>query len=100
MKSFKDLNIEDKNVFVGRSIEIFDVIGQQIIVSKFKIEPSKFPERGNGNRTVLQIKYENIERIIFTNSIILQEAIQQVKPDDFPFTTTIIKLAPKGFKFT
>ena len=100
MKSFKDLNIAPIETYVGQRIEILDVVDQEIIISKFKIEPSKYTDRGNGKCLVLQIKHENADRVIFTGSVILQETIQKVNPDDFPFKTTIIKLKPRGFKFT
>jgi len=101
MKSFNELGIEmPEGNFLGNKIEISDVVNTEIVISDFKIEKSKFPEKGNGLRLVLQIIFEEKDRIIFTSSVILQDMIKRVKKEDFPFKAKIIALKPKGFKFT
>jgi hypothetical protein len=101
MKSFKDLGIASTNEsFKGEKIEIYNVLNREIVVNDYKIEPSNFPEKGNGKRLTLQITHEQKEHVIFTGSVILQDLIAQVTKDDLPFTTTIIKLNPKGYMFT
>lgn len=100
MKSFKDLGITSTTQsFVGDKIEIYNVMNREIIVNKFKIEPSKYPEKGNGKRLTLQIIYEDRDRIVFTGSGILMDMVAKVQEEDFPFTTTIVK-ENKGYKFT
>lgn len=101
MRSFKDLGITTTNEsFRGDKIDIYNVLNREIIVNAYKIEPSKYPEKGNGKRLTLQITHEEKEHVIFTGSVILQDLITKVTKDDLPFTTTIIKLNPKGYKFT
>ncbi|AIM37413.1 hypothetical protein KO02_12475 [Sphingobacterium sp. ML3W] len=99
MRNFSDFNIQI-NRFEGKKIEMDDVIDQDIQILDYKIEPSKYPEKGNGLRLTLQIKFEGKNRIIFTSSVILQEQCIKVRAvDGFPFTAKIISLKPKGFKF-
>lgn len=102
MKSFSDLGIPTSN-FSGKKIEIEEVIDCDITVTAFKIGPSKYPDsrRGNGLCLTLQIIHEGEERIVFTGSTILQDQVSKASAmDGIPFTTTIITLKPKGYKFT
>lgn len=92
MKSFKQLNIKAApKPFSGKHIDVERLIGQEIIISAFKIGPSKFPEKGNGKRLDMQITFDGVERITWTSGIALQEMILQVPEADFPFKTTIIR---------
>lgn len=88
----------------GKKIEIEEVLNEKITVHDYRIGPSKYANNGRGNGLCLtiQIKHENKERVIFTGSVILQEQITKAKEAgmNFPFSTTIIQLKPKGFKFT
>lgn len=100
MKEFKDMGITSTSQgFTGDKIEMFSVLNAQIVVNKFKIEPSKYPEKGNGKRLTLQILHNGKEHIIFTGSVILMDMVQKVNENDFPFKATIIK-ENKGYKFT
>lgn len=100
MKKFKDLGIiSSAQTFEGKRIEIEDILNIEIIVKKYKIVPSKYPEKGNGKRLDLQINHDDKDRVLWTGSIILQDMIERVNEDDFPFTTKIIK-ENKGYKFT
>jgi hypothetical protein len=100
MKSFKDFGISTTHQpFTGDKIEMFDVLNREIIVINHKIETSKYPEKGNGKRLTLHIKIDDRDRIIFTGSVILQDLIQKVAADNFPFTATIVK-ENKAYKFT
>lgn len=98
MKKFSSLGIEQPDRFVGQSIPIYDLLNKEIIVIDYKIGPSKFIDKGD--RLDLQIKMDDVERVVWTGSVILMDQIKMVNEADFPFTTTIVKLAPKGFKFT
>jgi len=99
MKNFSDLNIQIEH-FIGKKIEIEEVVGHTIEVIDFKIEPSKYQEKGNGKRLVLQIKHEDKERVIFTSSVILQQQCQKVmEMNGFPFRAKIEAIKPRGFKF-
>ena len=100
MKNFSQLNIQqpDKG-FIGDKIKIEKLLGIETIIHKYKIEPSNYPEKGNGMRLRLQITYKGELCITFTSAIGLQETIQQVPQDEFPFKTTIIR-ENERFKFT
>ncbi len=100
MNAFSQLNIKIEKRFTGKKIEIEEVLGIQLEVLDFKIEPSKF-DKGNGKLLTLQINFEDVKRVIFTGSVILQDQCLKAKElNGFPFSTTIIKLKPKGFQFT
>ena len=100
VKSFSDFNIITER-FVGKKISIEDVLDVKIKVLDFKIEPSKrYAEKGNGLMLTLQIIHEEIERIVFTGSVILQEQCEKVRlSGEFPFIATIVAIKPRGFKF-
>lgn len=89
---FADLNIKPSQpAFVGDKIKIDRVLNREITISRFKIEPSKYPEKGNGMRLVMQVKIGTEDKIIFTGSTVLQEMIQEIPKDKFPVVTTIQK---------
>ena len=76
------------------------VLGKDIIVHAFKLEPSKhFKDKGNGLCLYLQISINNEKHIIFTSAVGMIEAIQQIPKDGFPFTT-IIKEEDERYYFT
>ncbi|TWI22177.1 hypothetical protein [Sphingobacterium siyangense] len=99
MKNFSDLNIQIDQ-FNGKKIEIDEVVGHTIEVLDFKIEPSKYQDKGNSKCLVLQIRYDNRDRVIFTGSVILQQQCQKVREmNGFPFRATIEAIKPRGYKF-
>lgn len=91
MKRFSDFGIKtsDQN-FTGEKIKIKKVFNKEITIKKYKIELSKFTDRGNGKCLHLQIQMDGSEHLIFTGSSNLMEQIQQVDKDDFPFHATIV----------
>lgn len=103
INAFSQYEIE-VNQFNGKKIDIEEVIGEPIKVYDYRIGPSKYANSGKGNGLCLtmQIQFEGKERIIFTGSVILQEQITKAREAGikFPFSTTIVQLKPKGFKFT
>lgn len=101
MKTFSQLGIEPPiERFKGDKISIFQVINKEITINAFKIGASNFKDKGNGKRLDIQIEIDGKEHLIFSGSGILMEQLNQTKQADFPFTATIIKLEPKGFKLT
>ena len=100
MKSFSDLGIKHEGQLDGRKIGIDDVVGKEVTVTDYRIDRSKFPQLGNGQRLTLQIELDGVNRVIFTGSTILQDQITQVNKDDFPFKATIVRLQPRGYKLT
>lgn len=98
MNAFKDFNIKPQlNTFVGDKIKIDRIINIPITVIDFKIEESTVKQ--GTKRLTLQIEKNQTKHIIFTGSKILQQQIQQVQKDKFPFVTTIIK-DNEYFEFT
>jgi len=90
MKSFKDFKITPKyNAFTGEKIAIDKVLNIEITVFGYKIEPSK--KKAGSNFLTLHIEFKKEHRVVFTGATILQQLIELVPKDDFPFTTTIIK---------
>lgn len=89
--NFKSLNIQTKTKsFVGQSIEVEDIMDQEIIILDYKIGPSKFPEKYEKCLT-LQIRYQDKLRVVFSGSKNLIEMIEQIPKDKFPVITTIKK---------
>ncbi|MGH2622638.1 MAG: hypothetical protein ACRDE7_03145, partial [Sphingobacterium sp.] len=77
-----------------------EVVDNPIDVLDFKIDPSKYKEKGNGKVLTLRIRHEDRERVIFTGSQILQEQCIKVKEiGGFPFRGKITAIKPRGFKF-
>jgi len=92
MINFKELGIKPlEKQFEGDKIKIDRLLNKQIIVLDYKIESSKFQDKGTGKLLTLQIIVDNTKRILFTGSKILMELIEQVPKDKLPFQTTIIK---------
>ncbi len=92
MNDFKDLGVKQfSKPMSGDKIEIERVLNRRIIILDYRIEPSKYPDHGNGKRLVLQIDVDNSTRIIFAGSVSLQDAILQIPREKLPFSATIIK---------
>ena len=100
MIEFKELGIKPAiKQFEGEKIAINRILNKKIIICDFMIDNSKFQEKGNGKCLKMQIIVDNFKRIVFTGSSYLQEMIQQVPKDKFPFQTTIINDSD-SFQFT
>ena len=100
MKKFSDFNIQtESKAFKGEKISIDRIFNREILVIDYKIEDSKFKKREDDKCLTLQIKVNDELRITFTSSSILMDKIQKVKKEDFPFSTTIVKI-DKAFDFT
>lgn len=92
MHSFKDFNIKPKTKsFDGDKIKIDRILNKQILVEYYKIEESKFKDKGTGKLLTIQIFTDSSKRVLFTGSSNLIEMIEKVPKDKFPFYTTIIK---------
>lgn len=90
MNNFKSFNIKPKlPAFTGDKIKIDRVLNKEITVTAFKISDST--AKPGTKVLTLQIIKDGTNHIIFTGSAILIDMIQQVPPEGFPFTTTIIK---------
>lgn len=93
MKNFKDFGIKTSpdDGFTGDKIKIDRIINREIIVHKFKIEDSKYKEKGSKKCLTLQISINDSKHIVFSGSKSLMDLIGQVPEDGFPFIATIIK---------
>lgn len=92
IKKFKDFGIKQStNCLSGDKIKMSKILNKEIIVTGFKIEQSKYPEKGNGKCLYIEILHNGNPHVVFTGSVGLQEAIQKIRKEDFPFSTTIIQ---------
>lgn len=101
MKKFSDLNIsnDEDEVFVGKKMDMEDVLGQQIEIHDFKILPSKYPDSGYHLCLHMQIKVDNKFYVAFSGSKYLVRTMEKVNKDDLPWETTI-KKKDKRFVFS
>lgn len=101
MKKFNELGIQTTSTaFVGDKIKMNRVLNREIIVHDYKIEESVYQEKGNGKCLHLQIEIAGEKYVVFTGSKHLQNAITQVKRNDLPIETKIIKEANDSYSFT
>lgn len=100
MKRFSDLGIQTQvKSFEGDKISPESVLNRSITVLEYKIEDSKFTEKGNGKCLHMQIEVNNEKRVLFSGSGYLMDDIRKVSKSDFPFVTTIVRVN-KRFQFT
>ena len=98
--SFADFGIKPNlKGFEGDKIKIDRILNKAVIVEAYKIEKSKFEEKGNGQCLHIQVSVDNEKRVVFSGSKFLMDMIEQVPKDKFPFTTTIVKESD-SLKFT
>ena len=74
---------------VGDKINIARVLNRPIVVTNYKIGPSKHKE----NTKCLHLEFEmnGQKHVLFTGGVILIQMIEKVPKGDFPFETTIVK---------
>jgi hypothetical protein len=92
MTSFKDLGISPNlKAFTGDKIKIDRILNRAITVLDFKIEDSRFTDKGNGKCLYLHITLDGTMHVVFSGSRVLMDMIQKVPRESIPFTTTIVK---------
>lgn len=90
MFNFRDLGIKPKeNAFTGDKIKIEKLLNTEITILNYRVEPSKVTK--GTELLTLQIERKGDKYILFTGSSNLIYMINQVKKENFPFKTTIIK---------
>lgn len=90
--SFSDFGIKPQiKGFEGEKIKVDKILNKQITVHDYKIDKSKFEEKGNGKCLHMQVTVDNEKRVVFSGSSFLMDMIEQVPKDKFPFITTIVK---------
>lgn len=101
MKSFKDFRTAN-NTMEGDKIDIEDVLNKSIIVTAYKVAPSKhYRSKGSDTYTRIQFYFEKdtsqTKRVIFTGSSVLQEQLRGIEEEEggiLPeFKTTIVKIS-------
>lgn len=98
MKRFSDLGIQtETQTFIGDKVKVKNILNKEITVHNYKIEESKFKDKGKCLH--LQIKIGDEMRVAFTGSKGLISVIEKVSLDDLPFTTTIVSNNER-FEFT
>lgn len=92
MNEFKNFGITaTAKSFTGDKIKMSKILNKQIEVQDYKIDASKYQEKGNGKCLHLQIKIGEVQHIVFTGSVTLMDMIEKVPEDKFPFFTTIVE---------
>ncbi len=92
MKNFKEFGIKPQiQGLIGEKIQIFKILNKEITITDFKIEDSKYKDKGSGKCLHLQIELNGNKHIVFTGSSVLMNTITQIPKDSFPFKSTIIK---------
>jgi len=92
IKNFRDFGIRTEyKGFEGEKIHLKKVLNKEIEVHRCKIEKSKFPGSGNGNRLDMEIVVDGVKRVLWTSSVVLQEMIEKLPTNAFPFRTTIVE---------
>lgn len=100
MNQFKDFGIKPiVNGFIGDKIKINKILNREITVLEYKIEESKYKEKGNGKCLHMQIAIGEAKHIVFTGSTVLMETLKQVSKEKFPFVTKIV-LENERLEFT
>jgi hypothetical protein len=90
MKIFKDFDIKPQiSSLVGDKIKIERILNREIVVTNFKVEPSKHHK--DTKCLHLEFKLNDNQHVLFTGSTILVQMIEKVPKGNFPFVTTIVK---------
>ena len=95
MKKFSDF-ATDTRIMVGEKIKITEILGKEIMINGYKISDSKYEGK---QLLTLQIKLDDIDRVIFTGSNVLIDQCNQYE-DEIPFITSVEKVNNKFYSFT
>ena len=100
MKQFKDFGITAAvQGFIGDKMKMERILNREVMVYDYKIENSRFTEKGNGKCLHMQIAIGEQKYVVFTGSKVLMDTIEKIPKSEFPFKTTIIKINDH-FEFT
>lgn len=89
MKNFKDFGVKPQlKAFTGDKIKLDKILNTEITVHECKITPST---QNDKQCLTMQIEYKEEMRVVFTGATALIDVVQQLKPDSYPFKTTIVK---------
>jgi hypothetical protein len=97
-KKFSELGIVvEPDAFSGKKMSIINIINTEIIVKNYKINKSKF--ENSKNCLTIEFELNGEDKIVFTGGAYLIKQIEQIKKEDFPFTTKISKIN-NSYQFT
>jgi hypothetical protein len=100
MNAFKDFQItSSQKAFTGDKIKIDRILNREIVVHDYKVETSRYTDKGNGKCLFLQIELNLTKHVVFTGSSGLMSQIEKVSRDKLPFKTTIVR-ENEMFQFT
>lgn len=94
---FSEFAKQNNGLLEGKKKKIEDILNVEIKVLKFKVKPSKFPDKGP-HYTTIQFELNSEKFVVFTGSTVLTEQLETYK-EQLPFISTIRK-SGKAFIFT
>lgn len=91
MRSFSALGIKStRNNLHGDKIKIDRILNKKIIVHSYTVCSSKF-SNGSGICVNMQIELDGEKRVVFIGSKNIQNILDQVPKEYFPFEATLVK---------
>jgi hypothetical protein len=74
----------------GPKVRIADLVGRQILITGFLVEPSKFknPDGSKKDRLTLEFVLDGKKHIVFTGAVVLIDLTQKYQ-GEIPFYATI-----------
>lgn len=92
MNAFKDLGINTHvENFAGDKVKISKILNRDIVITNYRIQPSKYPKNKSGKCLHLQIEIDGEKKVIFTGSDVLIHTMEQVKKESLPIACQIIQ---------
>ena len=97
LKKFSDFSKDDDSIPLdGEKIKIDDILGEEILVKKYRIRDSHFGK--NDKYVIIQITNNDIEYVVLTSSAILLSQLERYKKQ-LPFLA-ILKKVNKYYTFS
>ncbi len=75
----------------GEKKRIDDILNQEIMVTEYKIQNSRFSKNNNPKCLMMQFELAGAKYVIFTGSNVLIDQIERYE-EEIPFYTTIKKI--------
>lgn len=94
LHKFSDFAENDEKPLDGEKARIDNLLNRQIVLTRFKIRPSKYKDKSSDCATVQFWEYGDINqtrKIFFTGSSVIIDMLKKYE-DKLPFLTTIKKI--------
>lgn len=92
MHKFAEFAQEDEKPIDGEKVPIASILNQEIIITKFKVRPSKYKDKSDECATVqFYIEGENRNKIFFTGSSVIISMLKKYEKE-LPFLTVVKKI--------